>query len=504
MAEENEFGLLLRAYRTAKGKTQVYLAELLSMSNNTVWRWESNLHFSNPNRATVVAIAEKLGLTDEQRDHLLTAAGYSTNVSQGIARLEQGIGGVNRTAGEVADAARETQQFAERIEALVGEIDETTRQTKETTSETGKHAKKMREEARETQIEVRKIHDTVGRIGRQVQEIWSAMNPYNPYLNAKAQPIPASTVAGVLNSNAQRVVLALLCLFLFGGLLAAFGVTNQEAMAACLIFILGLVMWSGHQRIRPYRMWMAVDFTGRSLRFAELLFVSIFVVLSAPLLQSSLTGIDVYGFFTLPYFTGGSWPLFLSLIVNFAISIAAAGVFGLCWLRAYSKSPYGSAFGKAAFVLAPSFGVAYVPAAFLGWVGNESYLLAAFAPLCAAFMIMLTLSDPSVKLSEWAAKQFLQWALAAIFLLFLASMAGVVLWYFQQDVVPPGNHLWAWNIDFSVLGYPAEDFPGKQAAGFLWAMLMAMVFLLIAVGGSLVATIYGCQIAPHNRNGAPR
>ena len=178
MAEENEFGRLLRAYRKAKGKTQESLAELLSMSNNTVWRWESNLHFPNPNRADVVAIAEKLGLTDEQRDHLLTAAGYSVDVSQGIARLEQGIGGVNRTAGEAADAARETQQSAERIEALVGEIDETTRQTKETASETGEHAKKMREEARETQIEVRKIHDTVGRIGRQVQEIWSAMNPF--------------------------------------------------------------------------------------------------------------------------------------------------------------------------------------------------------------------------------------------------------------------------------------------------------------------------------------
>ena len=345
----------------------------------------------------------------------------------------------------------------------------------------------------DTRRDISQVHDTVARIAYQVQEIWSAMYPKEP-------PAPPTTAVAVINENAQRALLALICLASLGFLLAALQVSGQTALIAYTLLGLGLVMWLGYRRGRPFRILASPEYTGRGPRFAELLFVSLFVVLGAPLLQSALTGIDIYGFFTIPGLAGTVWPIVLSLGVNFGIALAATVVFELLWLRAYSRADTGSAFAQAAMALVPSFATAYIPAAVFGNIGYETYLLDAFVPLLAAFLLIIVCSDPRVRLNEWTARVLLLGAGVTIGILFLVAMAGMFLWLFVvPDTVPAGNHLRSWVVDFSALGYAAEEFVARGNAGFVWAIITAMGYLLVAVGATLIRTIYGYQIAPHHR-----
>ena len=392
---------------------------------------------------------------------------------------------------ELADRQKQADARAMSVQAEMHKILSSVSEVKKLADETLWEVRKTRHVASET-------HATVGSMANQVLDIWKYLEPY---MNPKAQSIPADTVAGVIKNDGQRVLL-LLILSGMGALLALFQVGGHAISVGYTMLALVLVMALGYMRVNPFRRNDSPDFTGRNPRFAELLFVSFFVVLNAPLLESVRFGVDIYGFFTISGLAGTLWPNLLNVLVNFAIALVAVNVFQLLWLREYGRSGSRSAWVKAIRVLLPAFIVAYVPAALLGRAGMDSYLLVAFVPMVAAFTLLLICTDPSVKLDEWSAKSLMNWSVGVVVLLTIAAL--LALFFFLSGVseapMYSGSHLNSWVLTLADLGYTEAEFVASRANGFIWFVITAMAYLIFVVGGSLIATIHSYQITPHHRN----
>ncbi len=87
-SEPNAFGLLLRAYRDAAGKTIPALAAETGIDRGYIYRLEMQPHdwlnrplesapAKQPRRDLVIRLAFALHLTADQADELLLAAGYA-------------------------------------------------------------------------------------------------------------------------------------------------------------------------------------------------------------------------------------------------------------------------------------------------------------------------------------------------------------------------------------------------------------------------------------------
>lgn len=70
-----EFGVVLRRLREAHGSSQTALARRARIDRSFVSRLESGTRL--PDRETALALAGALGATDEERDALLSAAGFA-------------------------------------------------------------------------------------------------------------------------------------------------------------------------------------------------------------------------------------------------------------------------------------------------------------------------------------------------------------------------------------------------------------------------------------------
>ena len=130
----------------------------------------------------------------------------------------------------------------------------------------------------------------------------------------------------------------------------------------------------------------------------------------------------------------------------------------------------------------------------------ETYLLAAFAPMIAAFTLLLVCTDLQMKWDEWSAKSLMNWTVGIVILLTIAALAATFLTLNAVPDLPvyAGTHLKSWAVNFADLGYMEAEFLDRRANGFIWFVITAMAYLLFVVGGSLIAAIRNNQIAPHH------
>ena len=239
----------------------------------------------------------------------------------------------------------------------------------------------------------------------------------------------------------------------------------------------------------------------RSSDLREFFFVSVFIVLSAPLLHAPLLRMDPYGFYAIDDFVNTPIPYLLALTANLLLSLVAGLSFDFLWRRQYrSPDRVNSAIGRAALVAVPPLTLIYAFNLAFFTVGGWIYLLNVFTILAGVFILLLVLRDVSVEIGEWDRK-FLLWTAVGVTILLSLINAGMILaCYLKPSLLMAPDHtlFYSWDIDFEALGYPPEELRERLGLGSALSSIATFVYMLAVVGGYSLNSIYR-----HDRGASP-
>ena len=232
----------------------------------------------------------------------------------------------------------------------------------------------------------------------------------------------------------------------------------------------------------------------RNAPLREFFWVSLFFVLTTPLLQFSPIGMDHYGFYMIGDAAGTHMPFMLALLFNLLIAACAGQIFQVGWIRQYSgDSGGGSALQRAVWVVMPPVVLVYAVIAVLTNI-SVSIQLAVLLPLLGAmFIALLMLRDPDFRPSG-RDRMYLLTAASAVAM--IATTLGAVvslLIYLSPDfpsVLPDHNLLRSWVIDFSESGFSREEALDRLNLGYVRHAILVLVYMSLVVGGSVIAGIY--------------
>ena len=290
-----------------------------------------------------------------------------------------------------------------------------------------------------------------------------------------------SNLSGAIRFCLSRFLLPGLCVAGGGYLLSSLGWTADWILTLFIAAVMGLVLTQGFLRMRK----------GDQLR--EFFFVSLFFLLSTPLLQMPLIRMDNYGFYTIADFAGTPIPCLLALMVNLALALIAGLMFDL--LRKWLYSREGSerrAPQRAAWVALLPLAFVYCCVMVISNIGSWLHLTVVLPVLGVVFITLLVLRDPAVKPRE-SDMRFLLWmAVTATIVLSALGGAGILALYLAPSSLPQPDHnlLYSWDIDFTALGYTQDELMERLHLGFLWVALSNFVYIVVVVAGNLIVAVY--------------
>ena len=182
-----------------------------------------------------------------------------------------------------------------------------------------------------------------------------------------------------------------------GYALSFYGWNNAWMPTAYVAFALGIVLAQG---------FLLPD---RDAGLREFFWVSLFFLLTTPLLQFGPIRMDHYNFHAIGSLAGTQIPYVLALLVNLVIASAAGLAFQLLWKWQYSGDKGGSsALTRAASVALPPVLAVYAAVVVITNI-SVSIQLAVLLPVLASVLTgLLVLRDPAVNPNE-RDRQFLLW-----------------------------------------------------------------------------------------------
>ena len=214
-----------------------------------------------------------------------------------------------------------------------------------------------------------------------------------------------------------------------GFILAYLGWNAAWMMMLYLIVAIGLVLVQGYLRMR------------RSNDLRELLFLSVFFLLCANLLQVPIVRMDPYGFYAIRDWAGTPIPYLLALLVCLLMALAAGLIFDFLSRWQYSGGVgAGNAWRRAIWTAFPPLGFVYACNLMLAGLGTWIYLLTVFSILGGVFMVLLMLRDRDIRLNQWERKLLLQAAVAVSVVLTAVGGASVFIIYLQPSMVVIPDH----------------------------------------------------------------
>ena len=254
----------------------------------------------------------------------------------------------------------------------------------------------------------------------------------------------------------------------------------MPAVYVCLVT--GLIMAQG----------LLIPDRGAELR--EFFWVSLFFLLSTPLLQFAPIHMDHYNLYAVGDFAGTHLPYVLALLVNLALAASAGLMFHLLHMwRSSQNGGGGSALQRAALVVLPPVGFVYAVVVVFSNASVWIQFAILLPVLAAVFTSLLVLRDPSINPSD-RERQFLLWTTTAVAI--IASSLGLVtilLIYVSPDiprVLPDHNLLRSWELDFVDLGYTREEALDRLNLGYMWHAMLVFAYMGFVVGGNLIVGIY--------------
>ncbi len=307
-------------------------------------------------------------------------------------------------------------------------------------------------------------------------------DPVSPFDVAASMANGASSILGSAARFGFLRVLPLGMFILGGYALSFYGWSNAWMPTAYVAFAIGIVLAQG--LLLPDR--------GAGLR--EFFWVSVFFLLTTPLLQFASIRMDHYNFHTIGNLAGTQAPYLLALLLNLVIASAAGLMFQLLWKWQYTGViGERSALRRAAsVVLTPVISV-YAIVAIITNIAVSIQLAVLLPVLGAVFTALLVLRDPAFESSKRDRLFLLSTTTVLAMISITLGVVTILALYLSPNlpsVLPDHNLLRSWEIDFVALGLTREEALDRLNLGYIWHATWAFVYMLFAVGGRLFVSIY--------------
>ena len=222
--------------------------------------------------------------------------------------------------------------------------------------------------------------------------------------------------------------------------------------------------------------------------------VSVFFVLTTPLLQFAPLGLDHYNFHLVAGLGGTMLPYLLALLVNLGLSWVAGLGFYLLWRRRYQDgTTVGGTVTGAASVTIPPVAVVYSVVLVITNFSVTVQLSAVFAVLPMAFSLLLVFRDAGVEFTERDQRALFQAMVAAGCVSVAVGIAVIMSIYLSPDfpsVLPDHSLLGSWDLDFGALGYTREEALDRVNLGYIWHAMCLLTYMSCVVGGRLFLEIH--------------
>lgn len=232
----------------------------------------------------------------------------------------------------------------------------------------------------------------------------------------------------------------------------------------------------------------------RTVPNREFFWVTLFVVLSTPLLQFAPLGMDHYALYRVGDSVGTYVPFLLALLVNLALAASAGLMFQLLWQWQFRRfGGEGGILRRSVWSVLPPVGFVY---AVILVISNASVWiqLGVLMPATAVlFIALLAVQDPSTNPSERDRQFLLSTILAAAIVSSMLGLLTIIAVYVSPDlpmVLPDHNLLNSWEIDFAKLGFSREEALDRLNLGYPWHAMTVFGYMAFVVAGNLVASIY--------------
>ncbi len=268
----------------------------------------------------------------------------------------------------------------------------------------------------------------------------------------------------------------------FHYLLSLVGWNDAWMPVICVAFAYLVVMGQG------------VVFPDESAGLREFYWISVFFVLTTPLLQFAPLGLDHYNFHLLGGFGGTMMPYLLALLVNLTLAWTSGLMFHLLWRWRYRDGTTvgGTVTGAASVTLPPS-GVVYAVVMVITNFSVTVQLSVVFAVLPMAFSLLLVFRDTGVTFTERDRQTLFPLLTAAACVSVLVGMAVVMSIYLSPDfpsVLPDHNLVKSWELDFDALGYTRQEALDRVNLGYMWHAMSLLIYMSCVVGGRLFVEIH--------------
>ncbi len=267
-----------------------------------------------------------------------------------------------------------------------------------------------------------------------------------------------------------------------GYALSLFGWNNGWMPTAYIAFCVGIVLAQGFL------------FRDREAGLREFFWVSLFFLLTTPLLQFSRINTDHYGFYTIGMLAGTQMPYMLALLLNLLIASTAGLAFHLLWKMQYSGASDGtSALRRAAFVVLPPVIFAYIAAVVITNISVAVHLTVLFPVLGVAFASLLVLRDPAFKPNERDRLFLLATTSVLAMISAVLGIGAILAIYLSPDlpsVLPDHNLLWSWDINLAGLGFSREEAFDRMNVGYVWHTTWVFGYMIFLVFGRLMVSLY--------------
>ena len=267
-----------------------------------------------------------------------------------------------------------------------------------------------------------------------------------------------------------------------GYALSFYGWNNAWMPTAYVAFALGVVLAQG---------FLLPD---RDAGLREFFWVSVFFLLTTPLLQFASTRVDHYNFHAIGNLAGTQMPYMLAILVNLVIASAAGLMFQLLWRWQYSgdRDERGAVRRAASVALPPVISV-YAVVVVITNISVSIQLAVLMPVLAAVFTALLVLRDPTFNPSD-RDRHYMLWTMSVLAVisatLGIATMMAIYLSPDLPRVLPDHNLLRSWEIDFAGLGLSREQALDGLNLGYMWHAIWVFAFMFFVVGGRLIVSVY--------------
>ena len=231
---------------------------------------------------------------------------------------------------------------------------------------------------------------------------------------------------------------------------------------------------------------------GAGLR--EFFWVSVFFLLTTPLLQFAPIQMDHYNFYVIDGVAGTQIPWMLALLLNLFLAFLAGLMFDILarWQYPGDGQP-GSAIRRATLVVLPPVAVVYGVVVVITNLSVSIQLAVLLPVLATVIAALLVLKDPAVKPTERDRQVLFPTLMTTATVLTFLGIVTILAVYFSPDVpavLPDHNLVTSWELDFDDLGYSRDEALGMVNLGYMWHAMCVLVYMVLVVGGALIVEIY--------------